>query len=195
MKAYKFLRAGRLSLITQVVWPEPGASSWLEASEGPLVPCRNGLHACRPEDLAYWIGSELWEVELAGEIIDAPDAIVARRARLVRPIEVWSADAPKIFGRSCAARASAHVDACALPAGHLARQYAEQALALQDTPYSAAVSFAAALTFAYAGPPGEATRAFRAERAAHGQLLAAAAGLPQAAPAKSTLCSSSLRSC
>jgi hypothetical protein len=177
MKAYKFLLRGRRSLIRQVVWPTPGAASWLEAAPGPLVACRNGLHACRVEDLAYWIAIELWEVELDGELIDAPDAIVARRARLVRPIEAWSASAPESFGRNCAARANAHVAACALPAGHLARQYAEQAEQLQSTEYQAAVSFAAALAFAHAGPLADATRAFRAERAVHGQLLAAAAGL------------------
>lgn len=175
MKAYKFLRPGRRGLISHVVWPAPGA--WLEALAGPLVACRNGLHACRVEDLAYWIAQELWEVELDGERIDAPDAIVARRARLVRPIERWSADAPRLFARDCAARARAFVDASALPAGHLARQYAEQAEQLQETPYISAVSFAAALAFASAAPPNAATRAFRAERAVHGLLLAAAAGL------------------
>jgi len=177
MRAYKFLRPGRRGLISAFEWPAPGASSWLEAAPGPLVACRNGLHACRVEDLAYWIAGELWEVELDGELIEAPDAIVARRARLVRPIEAWSAGAPKLFARGAAARARAHVDACALPAGHLARQYAEQAEQLQDTDYTAAVSFAAALAFANAGPPEQATPAFRAERAIHGQLLAAAAGL------------------
>ena len=175
MKAYKFLRPGRRGLFSHFVWPAPGA--WLEAPDGPLLACRNGLHACRVEDLAYWIANELWEVELDGEQIGAPDAVVARRGRLIRPIEAWSADAPQIFARSCAARARAPVDASGLPAGHLARQYAEQAEQLQDTPYTAAVSFAAALAFASAGAASQATPAFRAERAVHGQLLAAAAGL------------------
>lgn len=179
MIAYKFLRAGRRGLISRIVWPEPGETdaSWLEAAPGELVACRNGVHACRMDDLAYWIAEELWEVELSGETQEAMDAIVARRGRLVRPIETWRADAPRAFARSCVARAEAHVDACGAPPNHLARSYAQQAKQLEDTTYLAALSHAAALAFALTEPVAHQKRAFRAERTLQGRLLAEAAGL------------------
>ena len=179
MIAYKFLRAGRRGLISRIVWPEPGETdaSWLEAAPGELVACRNGVHACRIDDLAYWIAEELWEIELSGETQEITDAVVARRGRLVRPIEAWRADAPRAFAKSCVARAEAHVDACSVPSDHLARSYAEQAKQLENTTYLAALSHAAALAFALTGPVANAKRAFRAERAVQGRLLAETAGL------------------
>jgi hypothetical protein len=179
--AYKFLRAGRRALITRALWPEPGSTAaWVEASPGQLVPCRNGIHACRVEDLAYWIAEELWEVELSGETRVGSDSIVARKGRLVRPIEAWcsGAAAPLAFARSCVARAETHVEACALPPDHVARGYAQQARQLENTSYLAALSHAAALAIALTQPPSAAKAAFRAERAVQGKLLAEAAGLP-----------------
>lgn len=179
MIAYKFLRAGRRTLVTRAVWPAPGddAASWLEAGPGSLVPCRHGLHACRVEDLAYWIADELWEVELEGEVQVGGDSVVARRGRLVRAVDAWERGGSLAFARACIARALAHVDAANVPADHLARGYAEQAKQLETTSYLAALSHAAALSFALTAPSSEATSAFRAERAVQGKLLAEAVGL------------------
>lgn len=180
MIGYKFLRPGRRSLFARVQWPLPSEAggAWLEAAPGPLVACKNGLHACRIEDLAFWIGEELWEVELDAELAAAPDAIVARRARLLRPIEAWSAQAPRAFGQSCIARARAQLGPAGLAPDHIAARYLEQAEQLDGTGYIAALSYAAALACALIVPPSAAVAAFRSERAAQGPLLAEAAGLP-----------------
>lgn len=179
MIAYKFLRAGRRALITRLEWPAPSdaAAAWLEASPEPLAPCRNGIHACRVEDLAYWLAEELWEIELSGDTIAGSDSIVARRGRLLRPIASWQNGASLAFARACIARAEAHVDGAGLPPDHLARAYAQQARQLEQTSYVAALSHAAALAFAFTQPPSAAKAAFRAERAVQGKLLAEAAGL------------------
>ena len=72
-------------------WPEPG--TWRTVT-GKLVPCENGLHLCRPQDLLTWLrpGREVWLAEVEGMTVEAEDKIVARTARLVGdgPVIVWT---------------------------------------------------------------------------------------------------------
>lgn len=64
----------------------PGA--WRSVT-GDLVPCRNGLHLLRLDDIRRWLRvGVLWEVEAGPERIDDVDKIVVRRARLVRKAAV-----------------------------------------------------------------------------------------------------------
>ena len=104
MIAYKFLRAGGTSPFTGFAWPvpegEPGP--WIEA---PAEPCRSGIHACRRDDLPLWLGRELYEIELDGEIVEEPPKLVASRARLVRRIEDWDDRLRDEYARTCADRA------------------------------------------------------------------------------------------
>jgi hypothetical protein len=104
MIAYKFLRAGGMSPFTGFAWPvpegEPGP--WIEA---PVEPCRRGIHACRRDDLPLWLGRELYEIELDGEIVEEPAKLVASRARLVRRIEDWDDRLRDEYTRTCADRA------------------------------------------------------------------------------------------
>jgi len=181
MIAHKFTRSGARSLFAQQNWPLPAADaagSWLEASPGPLVPCRNGLHACRVEDLAFWIADELWEVELDGEWISAPDALVARRARLVRRIERWNvAGFREAFASECVARAA---DGCArvsAPPQHQAAQYLEQAEGFGRAANDAVAAYAAALVFGALAGADAAQSAFRTERREQGRLLATLVGV------------------
>src|SRR6187402_1852849 len=104
MIAYKFLVSGRVAQFSGREWPEDG---WLEA-EGPLVPCRNGVHACRIEDLPYWLGPELWEVELGGDVLRGELKLVAERGRLRRPIEAWNEEARSAFADECVRRVAKH---------------------------------------------------------------------------------------
>lgn len=97
MIAYKFLAAGARGPLTQIAWPTEG---WLVA-DGAIAVGKNGIHACRAEDLSHWLHDELWEVELAGATLDGPDCVVAERARLIRKLP-WDALA---FARACVARA------------------------------------------------------------------------------------------
>jgi hypothetical protein len=103
MQAYKFLKRDGTSLFTGFRWP---VWEWVEAT-GQLGWCENGIHACRLEDLPHWLGQELWVTELAGETVDAPDCVVARRARLLERIDAWSAGVDQEFADNCAQQANA----------------------------------------------------------------------------------------
>jgi len=67
--AYKFLAADGTGVFSGFPWPLPGAGpgSWVEA---PASPCRSGVHACRTSDLPYWLAPALYEVELAGDVVE-----------------------------------------------------------------------------------------------------------------------------
>jgi hypothetical protein len=73
-------------------------------ADGELDACRAGVHACRPEQLAYWLMPELWEVELDGELLETPLKVVAARGRLVRPIDAWDDEARRDLGEECVRR-------------------------------------------------------------------------------------------
>jgi hypothetical protein len=88
MIAYKFLSQGAIGPISTAQWPPP--REWLEV-EGALEVCANGIHACTSEALAYWLGEELWAVELDGEILDEGTVLVASRGRLVSRVDRWPA--------------------------------------------------------------------------------------------------------
>jgi hypothetical protein len=107
--AYKFLRRDGTGVFTRHPWPLPGADgpgAWVEA---PVIPCRSGIHACRLPDLPLWLGRELYEVELDGEIVEERTKIVASRARLVRRIDAWDDALRNEYTRDCAERAHALV--------------------------------------------------------------------------------------
>ncbi len=104
MRAYKFLAADGTGIFTGFAWPLPNASpgTWV-TSEVEL--CRSGVHACRPDDLSYWIAPALYEIELGGEIVEAGMKVIAPRARLVRRIEAWNDAMREEYSQMCIARA------------------------------------------------------------------------------------------
>jgi hypothetical protein len=106
MIAYKFLAPGAVGRFTGFAWPvladEPGA--WVHA-DAPPVPCARGIHACRIQDLPYWLDDELWTIELAGDVVVGEDAVVAGSGRLLAPVSGWSYDTAREFARACADRA------------------------------------------------------------------------------------------
>jgi hypothetical protein len=107
MIAYKFLESGRVAKFSGRVWPEPESREWLE-SEGQLVACRNGVHACRVGDLPYWLGPELWKVELDGKIEPSELKLVAQRGRLLERIDEWNAELRRAFAEECVRRVAMH---------------------------------------------------------------------------------------
>jgi hypothetical protein len=72
--------------------------------KGELVACENGLHLCRRQDLIYWLGPVIWRAEIDGELIEANDKVVARRARVVERLDTWNERTARLFAADCAER-------------------------------------------------------------------------------------------
>jgi hypothetical protein len=158
VNAYKFLRSGAVGPFTGFRW-HPG--TWVEADAAS--PCESGIHACRVEDLPFWTGDELWEVELDGEVVAGQRKLVARRGRVVRPVDAWSPAAAQELADEAAARARALADAH--PRDAVARAYAEDAERRAEQGRAYVATYIAAVAAEHAdGPPGrEAERAAQAD--------------------------------
>jgi hypothetical protein len=121
--AYKFLREGAVAPYTGFRWP---VDEWVDAG-GP-DPCRAGIHACSVRDLPIWLGPELWEIELDGEIVRHGHKLVAPRGRLQRRVDGWNRELIHDFGRDCVKRLRTRVgylpvlSGYAFDADRLARQ-------------------------------------------------------------------------
>ena len=104
MNAYKFLRVGGVGIFSGFGWPLPNGSpgAWIDAE---IDPCRSGVHAARVADLPYWLGPELYEVELGGRVTELDHKVVAERGRLVRRIEAWNDDTRDAYSLMCVGRA------------------------------------------------------------------------------------------
>jgi hypothetical protein len=97
--AYKFLLPGAVGPFTGFRWP---VGEWVESAG--VDPCLHGIHACRVRDLPVWLGRELWEIELAGDVVQQQRKLVAARGRLTRRIDAWDEGLAREFGRFCELR-------------------------------------------------------------------------------------------
>jgi len=77
------------------------------------------VHACRVRDLPYWLGPELWEIELDGDVTEQQRKVVARRGRLVRRIPAWNVELLREFTASCRAETKLRVGAIAVLSGYV----------------------------------------------------------------------------
>jgi hypothetical protein len=102
MIAYKFLRAGRIGPFSGFGWPDPGV--WVRAGDD-TASCRTGIHACRTQDLPWWLADELWEVELADEAQVDEHKLVAPAGRLRSLVEGWTPECAHRYAQACAWRA------------------------------------------------------------------------------------------
>jgi hypothetical protein len=109
--AYKFLAAGRVGPFTGWAWPE---REWVDA---PSAREGAGVHACRIEDLPWWIDDELWRVELSGPVLERETQIEARRGRLAGRVATWDARALAEFAVHGALRARDLAVVAAVDAG------------------------------------------------------------------------------
>jgi hypothetical protein len=158
---------------------------------GPLVPCRNGLHLCRADQLVYWLGPVIWEAEVDGEIIDAGDKVVARRARVIRRLDSWNERTARRFAADCAEDVLHLIDdpearlTCEV-AIHVARSYADGAASEAELAAAwgaaarSASRAASAAAWATAGSPATVRRAAQeaARYAATAAALSSAARVP-----------------
>jgi hypothetical protein len=106
MKAYKFLRPGRVGPFSEFVWPE---GTWVDTGS-ELEQCRAGVHACRLEQLAYWLAEELWEIELDG-VQEEDLQVIASRGRLLGRVTTWDDEARSDFAAECVRRAASYAAA------------------------------------------------------------------------------------
>jgi hypothetical protein len=113
--AYKFLRDGGTSPFTGFGWPSAG--EWVEAGE--VEPCRSGIHACRVQDLPFWLGQELWEIELDGQVVQQERKMIAARGRLLRRVPGWNAELLDAFCAACRARTRLLVGAIPVLSGYV----------------------------------------------------------------------------
>jgi hypothetical protein len=146
MTAYKFLRSGSIGPFTGFAW-EP--RRWVETDDVSV--CASGVHACRVGDLPLWVNDELWEIELAGEVVESGFKLVAPRGRLVRRVDAWTPAAARALGDAAAARARALADA--RPDDAMARAYAEDAERRAGQGKVYAATYIAAFAAEHAGGP------------------------------------------
>jgi hypothetical protein len=111
---YKVLEPGAVAPFTRFAWPE---DEWVEAEA--IEPCRSGIHACRMRDLPYWLGPELWEIELDGDVTEQERKVVAGRGRLVRRIPEWNVGLLRDFTASCRAATKLRVGSIPLLSGYV----------------------------------------------------------------------------
>ncbi len=74
-------------------------------SRPPPSPAGAASTPCRVEDLPFWLAPVLWEVELAGDIVEAGRKLVASRARLRGRVDRWDEERHDQYVRMCADRA------------------------------------------------------------------------------------------
>jgi hypothetical protein len=83
-------------------WPEAGV--WVRADH-ELAPCKSGIHACRTQDLPWWLAEELWEIELDGDVRPDEHKLVAAAGRLHSRINGWTPMSAREYAEACAWRA------------------------------------------------------------------------------------------
>ena len=104
MKALKFLAEGGRGPYSDFSWPLPKdgkPGKWVKAT-GKLIACQNGIHACTMEQAPAWLQAECYVIELAGEIEDSGDKLVARKGRLLYRVETWNEKNARLFAADCA---------------------------------------------------------------------------------------------
>ena len=158
MIAYKFLDDGAVGPFTGFPWP---VGEWVDAGE--VDPCLAGIHACRLRDLPVWIGKELWEIELDGEIVVQQRKVVASRGRLVGRVGAWNRAVLAELGRDVLARTRRRFGAIAGVGGYVGD--VQRHLASGRVPLAA---FAAARAAEVGGGPVE----YERERARQAAWLA-----------------------
>jgi len=104
---FKILKHGRIApYMTRFKWPRIG--TWTLPIGGTLRNCQNGYHLLRPRDLCWWDKlleqiyhkeSSLYLVETQGDVLEWGDKVVARKARLVKRINLTSNEINTIQNR------------------------------------------------------------------------------------------------
>ena len=75
---------------------------WMPVIDGELLPCVNGYHLCRREDLVEWLGEAIYEAEYRGEMVKSDNKVVVREARIIRKLDNWNDRTARLFVCDCA---------------------------------------------------------------------------------------------
>lgn len=100
MIAYKTLRPGAVAPFSRARWPLPDGGApgaWVHARAVDQQVCSAGVHACDLAQLPFWLGEELWRIELAGPIRHERVKLVAPAGRLVERVTAWDGRAALAF--------------------------------------------------------------------------------------------------
>lgn len=75
---------------------------------GMLIPCKNGLHYCRDEQVVNWIDQEIWEfIDLAPKsTFPLADKMVTREGMITEKCKHWNKRAAALFAVDCARQAT-----------------------------------------------------------------------------------------
>src|SRR5258707_1854040 len=114
-----------------------------------------------PFDLAHWLHEELWEVESEGDRVEGIDCFVVRRARLVRRIDVWSAQGAARFAEACIEHAAALRESNPI---EVASEFIDDAKLAAKAGYVAVSAFCCALAAANAATAAETEQTYLTER-------------------------------
>lgn len=104
MIVYRFLDDGGHDPFLPLRWPLPEGGTpgpWVDARRLPQA----SIEAYRWDQLAHWMGTALWEVEVQEPVEDVGGlAVSAVGARLVRQVTAWSTTTLAHFATACAWR-------------------------------------------------------------------------------------------
>jgi hypothetical protein len=103
---WKFLNHGRVSPFSGYVWQ---VGTWAQADKPQH--CYSGFHGCRADDLPYWLNDELWLLEFRPPVVEMERKVVAVGARLVRPVDGWTAATRHELAMACTERTVRHAAA------------------------------------------------------------------------------------
>jgi hypothetical protein len=105
MTWFKFLAPGAAGPFSGYRWPVPcGRPGGWVLADGPLDPCRSGLHLCQESDLPFWLLDELYTVDVDGPVEEHDTFVLAHRARLAGRVEAWAREEAYLFACDCAWR-------------------------------------------------------------------------------------------
>ena len=147
MRYYKWMADGK-PIYGRGKYAQPG--EWQPRIEGKLEICRRGYHVCTADQIPYWCGTELIEVEVGGVVEVGSDKVLCRTWREIRRYK-WTREDMIQFAKDCAA--AAYAAARARAAAACARD--ASAAAARATTYAAA---AAARATTYAATAADAER-------------------------------------
>jgi hypothetical protein len=177
---FKSLHAGALSPYQSYQWPVPNgkAGAWVEA-KGKLGSCQNGLHLARGPQLFEWLEAEVYLAEFDGEMIDAGNKLVCRKARLVEQLH-WNPRIACAFAVDCADRVLHFFEEWA-PGDDRPRKALQAAADWVEHPRAASVARAARADWAARAATARAASAARAAWADRADSAAWAARADRAA--------------